>query len=174
MLKGFEVLYEVLVLADVDEFLHILPLVGIANVDIHGMQLLQSLGLGGVAHPGVILQTILESLLQVFHQAIDTLLARLGEIFCHIELTDGLRQVVVDFSDGTLPAGLLLLYAADSLSVLKQTVFKSITQVVAVGVNSLQLHIGLQVIDTGLCQHLLHLVQRLQLFNIQRAPSQCP
>ena len=96
-----KVLYEVLILTDVGELLQILPLIGVAYVDIHGVQLLQCLDLGGVAHPGVLLQAVLESLLQVFYQAIDTLLAGLGEIFCHIELTDGLRQVVVDFSDAS-------------------------------------------------------------------------
>ena len=82
---------------------------------MHGMQLLQGLGLGGVAHPGIILQTILEGLLQVFHHTIGTLFAGFGEIFCHIEFSNSLLQIIIDFGDGTLPAGFLFLYAIDGL-----------------------------------------------------------
>ena len=63
LLDADEVLYEVLRLSDVNELLHVLPLVGIAYVDVHGVQLLQSLGFSRVAHPGVLLQTVLEGLL---------------------------------------------------------------------------------------------------------------
>ena len=93
------------------------------------MQFLQCLGLGGVAHPGILLQTVLEGLLQVFHQAIDTLLARLGEVLLDIEFADGLAQIFVEFIDGSLPAWLLLLHTADGLDGLESTVCKGIAQV---------------------------------------------
>ena len=131
------------------------------------MQFLQRFGLGGVAHPGVFLQTVLESLLQVFYQTIDTLLAGLGEILCHVEFADGLAKVATDDIDGTLPTRLLFLHTRDGLRSLESTVLKSIAQETAtVTPDDLHLHKGLQILDTGLGQHLLHLMQRLQLTHI--------
>ena len=43
-----KVLYEVLILTDVDEFLQILPLIRVADVDVHGVQFLDGLGLSGI------------------------------------------------------------------------------------------------------------------------------
>ena len=133
---------------------------------MYGVQLLQRLGLGGVAHPSVLRQSLLKGLLQVFHQTVDTLLAGLGEIFCHVELADGLAQIATDDGDGTLPAGLLLLHAANGLAGLERTVCEGIAEETAVSLDDLNLHIGLQVLDTCLSQHLLHLVQRFQLIHI--------
>ena len=128
-----EVLYEVLILADINILLHILPLVGVAHINIYSMQLRQRLGLGGVAHPGILIQTVLEGLLQVFHQTMHALLAGLREILLDIELTDGLAQMATDHIDGTLPAGLLFLHTADGLAGFERTVGKCIAKVTTVG-----------------------------------------
>ena len=73
---------------------------------MHGVELLQCLGLSRVAHPGTIgahhrllLQTVLEGLLQVLHQTIDALFAGLREIVLDIELADGLAQTFADGGD---------------------------------------------------------------------------
>ena len=107
----------------------------IAHVDVHGVQLLQCLGFSRVAHPGVLLQTVLEGLLQVLHQTVDALFATLGEVFLDVEFADGLAQTPADGGDGTLPAWLLLLHATDDLRGLEGTVGEGIAQKTCVGVN---------------------------------------
>ena len=86
-------------------------------------------GLGLVTHPGVVLQTVLEGLLQIFHQTVDTLLAALWEVLLHVELTYGLAQAAADLVHGTLPAGLLLLYARDGLAGLKAAVGEVVREI---------------------------------------------
>ena len=130
------------------------------------MEFLQCLGLGRVAHPGILLQTVLEGLLQVLHQTVDALLAGLREVVLDVELADGLAQTFADGGDGTLPAGLLLLHAGDDFVGLKGAVDEGIAEEAGVGLNDVQLHVRLQVLDARLSQHFLYLVQRVELTDV--------
>ena len=161
-----EVLDQVFVFADIDILLHILPFVGIAGVDVDGVQLLQRLGLGRVAHPGILLQAVLESLLQVFDELHHALLATLGEELLDIEFADGLAQATADGADGTLPAGLLLLNTRDGLVGLEHAVAEGVREETRVGVDDVQLHVGLEVFEWRVGQHILHHVQGLQLAHV--------
>ena len=74
--------------------------------------------------------------------------------------------MVVDNTDSTLPAWLLLLHATDGFVSLEHTVGKGIIKVIAIGPDDLNLHKGFQILDTCLSQYLLHLVQRFKLAHI--------
>ena len=91
----------------------VLPLVGIADLDDEVRELVLGLCLGLSTHPGCTVNALCEGCLQVVYKIQHTLLARLGEIFLDIELSDGFTHDTTDERYGTLPAGTVLLHAAD-------------------------------------------------------------
>ena len=87
----------------------ILPLVGIADLDGEGCELLMRLDLGGVAHPVERINVLAKGGTQVLHEGDHLLLGSLREIALDIHLADGFAENAVRDAHRPLPTGFLLL-----------------------------------------------------------------
>ena len=88
------------------------PLIGITHLHIEGIQLLTRHFLGLGSHPILHIDALAQSLLQIGHQLLHTLLGCRREVLGHIELSKSFTQEAIDARYSTLPAGTILSLSA--------------------------------------------------------------
>ena len=149
----------------------VLPLVGITYLNNKVLELVLSLGLGLGTHPRSLVNALCQGCLQVVHQVEHTLLARCWEILLDIEFADGLTHDAAHQTDGTLPAGTVLLGTTHHRTQLKGLSTEIIAQLTAGTGHDLNLSICLQIVEGSLCQNLLHLMDGLRLTHVNQVES---
>ena len=90
----------------------ILPFVGITYLHHESGKLFLSLSLGGIAHPGKIVDMLPEGDTQVLHKPLHVLFAFLWEILGHVKLPYSLSEHRIGDAHSAFPTRLLLLLAA--------------------------------------------------------------
>jgi hypothetical protein len=131
------------------------PLLGVADLDQVGGELLLGAGLGLGAHPGEAVQAVAKAAQQVLDQADHALLGLGREMLGDVDATERLAQRAVDLVDALLPARLLLGGALQRRALVGEArVAEGLGQGVGVGVQQVQLEVVAPLLDGQLGQQL--------------------
>ena len=95
---------------------HVYPLVGIANLYVESVELVERVLLGHVAHPALCLDALAKCHLQVVHERLHAFFRRCGEILVYINLAQGLPHHAFHLAGCALPQREVLLAASQGLS----------------------------------------------------------
>ena len=140
------------------------PLVGIANLDAEGVELLMCLLFGGGTHPGLLIDALSEGFLQVMHELKHALLGAFRKIALYIHFADGHSHYVFHCTHGTLPARTVLLGALHRAAV---EVERDTAEIIAQGrsgaVDHVEFQIRLEGFERRIGKNFLYLVNRFGL-----------
>ena len=142
----------------------VLPLVGIADLDVERRQLLLRLGLRGVRHPVESGDVLAERRLQVPDQFEHPLLVLGREVFGDVHLAYGLAQHRVGDRHGAFPAGTLLLLAGHlTAEEVERSGIEVVAQVGGRAGEVLSGQVVAQRLDRGLFDQFVHPLEETRL-----------